>query len=218
MILFTSISPVDATFRAGADEAGFMAVLTKPTKSGHLLNALVSAIAPEAVTDGAQAKADDLGLPKDLADLTVLLVDDNMINQKVGKKILKRLGFTPDVVSSGEDAIVACLSRPYDIVLMDIEMPDMDGITATGHIREKVPADDMPYIVALTANAMSSERENYLKSGMDDYLSKPIDVDALTDSLRAAAKFRTSLGGHQVPNVVGRPHRQRPLRFGYKLI
>ncbi len=196
MILFTSISPVDATFRAGADEAGFMAVLTKPTKSGHLLNALVSAIAPEAVTDGAKSKADDLGLPKDLAELTVLLVDDNMINQKVGKKILKRLGFTPDVVSSGEDAIDACLSRPYDVVLMDIEMPDMDGITATGHIREKVQAADMPYIVALTANAMSSERDNYLKSGMDDYLSKPIDVEALTDSLRAAAKFRKSLAGN----------------------
>jgi CheY-like chemotaxis protein len=73
---------------------------------------------------------------------------------------------------------------------MDIEMPEMDGITATAHIREQLSADQVPYIVALTANAMSSERESYLQSGMDDYLSKPIDVAALTESINAAHELK----------------------------
>ena len=74
-------------------------------------------------------------------------------------------------------AIERCLAEDYDVVLMDIEMPDMDGITASGLIREKLPAERHPYIVALTANAMASERETYLGAGMDGYLSKPLDVD-----------------------------------------
>ncbi len=189
LILFSSISSVDPEFRDGVEEIGFSAVLTKPAKSGHLLNALASALGSETAVSSEQ----DVGIVKatDVDSLSILLVDDNIINQKVAKKILKRLGYNCDVVSSGAEAIDSCLSADYDVVLMDIEMPEMDGITAAGLIHEKIDRGEWPYIVALTANAMASERERYLEAGMDDYLSKPIDVDALSESLRAAAGFRS---------------------------
>ncbi|GAB5468962.1 MAG: hypothetical protein Kilf2KO_19920 [Rhodospirillales bacterium] len=192
LILFSSIASVDSGFREGLEEAGFAAVLTKPAKSGYLLDALAAAMTVEGAEaspvqgDGGIAKADTV------ADLAILLVDDNAINRKVGRKILKRLGFDCAVVASGEEAIESCLSERYDVVLMDIEMPEMDGITAAGQIRDRIDPDNVPYIVALTANAMASERESYLRSGMDDYLSKPIDVEALSESLRAAARLRQS--------------------------
>lgn len=195
MLLFTSISSMEPHFREDVKEIGFSAVLTKPAKSGQLLSALAKVMAdqPEDIEAADAPAGSGSPLPDDVAGLSILLVDDNRINQKVGAKILKRLGYVPDIVGSGEEAIESCKSGSYDVVLMDIEMPDMDGITATGQIREELPESDMPYIVALTANAMASERESYLRSGMDDYLSKPIDVEALDTSLRKAAKFRKSI-------------------------
>ncbi len=191
MILFSSTSPVDSDFREATLEVGYSAVLTKPARSAQLLTALVGALAPEDAAPEDTAKTP--AAPCSVADLHILLVDDNLINQKVGSKILKRLGYNPDVVGSGEEAIESCQSDDYDVVLMDIEMPDMDGIAATRRIRDSVPPERMPYIIALTANAMASEKETYLESGMDDYLSKPIDVDALTGSLKAAETYRNDL-------------------------
>ena len=189
MILFSSISPLESQFRENVAKLNYAASLTKPAKSAQLLNALAKTLAPEIDTE-AQRKRVSQPDEYEVMDLKVLLVDDNSINQKVGRKILKRLGYDPVVVSSGEEAIEACQSDEYNIVLMDIEMPDMDGIAATNRIRALLPDDRVPYIVALTANAMNSERENYLKSGMDGYLSKPIDVEALNDSLASAMQLK----------------------------
>lgn len=190
MILFSSISPVEESFRDGAVRMEYAAILSKPAKSGQLLSALVKSLAP----DTAQIDRNPVTEPEpDLTsaqDVRVMLVDDNAINRKVGQKILKRLGYDPIVVSSGMEAIEGCQAEEFDIVLMDIEMPDMDGIAATHQIREVLAKKRVPFIVALTANAMSSERENYLRSGMDDYLSKPIDVDALSKSIKAARQHR----------------------------
>ena len=122
-----------------------------------------------------------------------MLVDDNAINRKVGSKILKRIGYRPDISNSGQEAIEACQKQPYDLVLMDIEMPDMNGITATEKIRELLPDENMPYFVALTANAMESDRKTYLASGMDGYLSKPINMSALMEALDDASEHRSSL-------------------------
>ncbi len=189
MILFSSVSPLESQFREGVAKHNYAASLTKPAKSGQLLNALAKTLAPEVE---AQTKSTQTAQPDEAQamDLKVLLVDDNSINQKVGRKILKRLGYDPVVVGSGEEAIEACQSDEYNIVLMDIEMPDMDGIAATNRIRALLPDDRVPYIVALTANAMNSERENYLRSGMDGYLSKPIDVEALNESLASAMHLK----------------------------
>lgn len=190
MILFSSISPMEESFRDGAANMDYSSVLSKPAKSGQLLSALVKALAPDVAQSESHTQADTNPDLESAKDVRVLLVDDNAINRKVGRKILKRLGYDPIVVSSGREAIEGCQSEEFDIVLMDIEMPDMDGIAATRQIREVLSGKRVPFIVALTANAMSSERENYLKSGMDDYLSKPIDVDALSNSIKAARIHR----------------------------
>ncbi len=189
LILFSSISSTEPGFREGVEQIGFAAVLTKPAKSGHLLNALATALGV-GVTPGDGAEDGGIAKASDASSLSILLVDDNLINQKVAKKILKRLGYNCDVASSGLEAIDYCLSNDYDVVLMDIEMPEMDGVTAAGEIHDKIAEERWPYVVALTANAMASERENYLRAGMDDYLSKPIDVEALSESLRQAVGFR----------------------------
>jgi signal transduction histidine kinase/DNA-binding response OmpR family regulator/uncharacterized membrane protein affecting hemolysin expression len=192
VILFSSASPLDGAFREGAAKMKFAATLSKPTKSGQLLSALARSLAP----DRHFRSAEDIPGPAVVADrdksgdMRVLLVDDNSINRKVGSKILKTLGYSPVVVSSGQEAIESCQTGEFDIVLMDIEMPDMDGIAATRRIKDLLPEARLPYIVALTANALSSERESYLNSGMDDYLSKPIDVDALAASIAAARRYR----------------------------
>jgi CheY-like chemotaxis protein len=183
MILFSSISPVEENFREQAEALNYAASITKPAKSSHLLTALMRALSPDALPAAKSTTATEL--TTDLC-ISILLVDDNKINQKVGRKILKRLGYSATVVSSGIDAIESCQSTNFDLILMDIEMPEMDGIAATTRIRELLPAERMPYIVALTANAMSAERDNYLQSGMDGYLSKPIDIAALTETIQAA--------------------------------
>jgi CheY-like chemotaxis protein len=176
----------------------FSAVLSKPAKSRHLLKALYDAVRRDAdeltPVTAETPKAIDVACRPDGTPLTMLVVDDNRINQKVASKILARLGYAPDVVSSGEEAVRACMAGRYDVVLMDIEMPEMDGMAATSLIRQKLPKPEQPYVVALTANAMAQERERYLRSGMDDYLSKPLDVGALHASLRAAARFLTARG------------------------
>ena len=191
-ILFTSISPVEEGFREGVEAIGYSAVITKPAKSGHLLDALANALTPhDFAAKDQKAGVDDVALPTSLTNLSLLLVDDNKINRKVGGKILKRLGYKPDIVASGAEAIESCLSRDYDVVLMDIEMPEMDGVAATAEIRRRLPVNRTPYIIALTANAMASERENYLRSGMDDYQAKPIDVPSLIKSLETANEVKT---------------------------
>jgi len=189
MFLFSSITSAERDFREQVGRMNYAAVLTKPAKSAQLLGALVKTLAPDA---GPQKSAP--GAAADPAagskDLRILLVDDNAINRKVGSKILKRMGYAPTIVSSGAEAIRACEDARFDLVLMDIEMPEMDGITAANRIRELLSAEDVPFIAALTANAISSEREAYLRAGMDGYLSKPIDIEALSETLEAASALR----------------------------
>jgi signal transduction histidine kinase/DNA-binding response OmpR family regulator/HAMP domain-containing protein len=198
IILCSASTPSGSDFRQKVAGMDFSAVLTKPAKSRHLLKALYEAVrrdADESTSATAESpRATDVACRPDGTPLTMLVVDDNRINQKVATKILARLGYAPDIVSSGEEAVRACMAGRYDVVLMDIEMPEMDGMAATSLIRQKLPKPEQPYVVALTANAMAQERERYLRSGMDDYLSKPLDVGALTTSLRAAAGFLTARG------------------------
>ena len=198
MILYSSVSLLDQEARANLTKMGFVAQLMKPSKTAQMLAAIVKAIRPEAEIPGG---SDTLsGWETDNTALSVLLVDDNAINRKIGQKILKRLDLDPTIVDSAAAAIEACLDRRYDVVFMDIEMPEMDGVSATAALRDVLPDDQHPYVVALTANAMASDRESYLRSGMDDYLSKPIDVAALTKCLDRVATFHKNRqnGDHRI--------------------
>jgi len=113
----------------------------------------------------------------------LLLAEDNLVNQKVAVGLLKNLGYTTQVVGNGADAVTAVQRRPFDIVLMDMQMPVMDGLEATRRLVELYPPEKRPWIIALTANAMQGDREQCLGAGMDDYLTKPIKPVELAAAL-----------------------------------
>lgn len=198
MVLFTSVAGWERSFVEEALGIGFRAVLTKPVRSGQLLSTLAGLFAPAPEA----AEAGPAHLPEPASDaarhapLSVLLVDDNRVNLKVGTKILKRLGYEPDLARSGREAIDRSAATEYDVVLMDIEMPGMDGVSAAAEIRAAARGGRRPFIVALTANAMVSDRDRYLSAGLDDYISKPIQLEALIGVLQGGAEFRRGAAQH----------------------
>ncbi len=122
--------------------------------------------------------------------LRILLAEDNLINQKVALRMLERLGYMADIAANGQEAVNALSRQPYDLILMDIQMPEMDGLQAAQHIRQEWPANQQPRIVAITANALTGDRETYLASGMDDYVSKPIKVEELKRVLQSSEAIK----------------------------
>ena len=121
----------------------------------------------------------------------ILMAEDNAINQRVGKLILQRAGFDIDLVSDGSEAVEAHRAKGYDIILMDCQMPAMDGFEASKKIRQLHLRQ--PVIIAVTANALTGEREKCLEAGMDDYLSKPFQADQLVSLVRKWAAARTGI-------------------------
>jgi CheY-like chemotaxis protein len=114
----------------------------------------------------------------------ILVAEDNPSNQRVLVEMLKKLGYRPDAVADGREVIQALERQDYDLVLMDIKMPEMDGITATQVIRKLRPVNG-PKIIAITAFALKGDREKCLEAGMDDYIAKPVKIAELADILRA---------------------------------
>jgi CheY-like chemotaxis protein len=115
--------------------------------------------------------------------LHILLVEDNAVNQKLALRLLSQMGYRADVAGNGLEAIQALERQDYDVVLMDVQMPEMDGLEATRPIRKRLPDERQPRILAMTANAMQGDREACLEAGMDDYISKPIRVEELISVL-----------------------------------
>jgi CheY-like chemotaxis protein len=116
--------------------------------------------------------------------LRILLAEDNVVNQKLALRLLQQMGYRADVASNGIEAVECVARQPYDVVLMDVQMPEMDGLEATRRIVTRWPSpSERPRIVAMTANAMQGDREECLAAGMDDYVTKPIRVDALVGAL-----------------------------------
>jgi PAS domain S-box-containing protein len=116
--------------------------------------------------------------------LRVLLVEDNPVNQRVALRFLAHLGYSADAVVNGIEAITALESHAYHLVFMDLQMPEMDGYTATRHVRKSLPAEQQPCIIALTANALQDDREQCLAAGMNDFITKPIQLADLSDVIR----------------------------------
>lgn len=113
---------------------------------------------------------------------SILVAEDNHVNQKLMALLFKKLNLEIDIVSNGEEAVAAALSKSYDLIMMDIQMPLMDGLEACTQIKN-VLGNKAPAIVALTANALSGARESYLESGMDHYLSKPLKIDDIKQTI-----------------------------------
>ncbi|WAC15319.1 hybrid sensor histidine kinase/response regulator [Dyadobacter pollutisoli] len=159
----------------------FNAVLTKPIKKDHLVRAVVQAIE----TDQSYLKERKrTHLPEEFAGqypFRILVAEDILINQKFIIRVLNKLGYDPDLANNGVEVLEMHQKNHYDVILMDLQMPRMDGLEATQIIRQKY--GDQPFIVALTANALSEDRASCLAAGMNDYISKPIDVQLLTKCL-----------------------------------
>ena len=120
-----------------------------------------------------------------LSSLKILLAEDNLVNQQLALMLLKRLGYQADAVSSGEAVLQTLQNQSYDVILMDVHMPGISGIVATQKICQIYPAEQRPYIIALTACSEASDADKCLEAGMQDYLAKPIDTAALTRVLQA---------------------------------
>jgi len=139
------------------------------------------------VPDEVSRRARTVDALPDFSHLRVLVAEDEPINQLVVTKMLGRLGLHPDVVVNGSEAVAAAGSTTYDVILMDVQMPVMDGVRAVQLIRE-LDLEHPPHVVALTANALSGDRQRFLDAGMDDYVSKPMTIDALVDALDRATQ------------------------------
>ena len=167
---------------AAADSNSPFATVPKPPKHTTLLQTVQSLFAP-AAGRGTGATG---GKERPLADefpLRVLLAEDNPVNQKVAIRFLERLGYRADAVINGSEAVDALEQRRYDLVLMDLQMPEMDGLEASRRIR-LLPLESQPKIIALTANAMQGDRELCIAAGMDDYISKPVKIHEITAAIR----------------------------------
>jgi signal transduction histidine kinase/DNA-binding response OmpR family regulator/HPt (histidine-containing phosphotransfer) domain-containing protein len=161
------------------ERASIRAIVPTPIRASTLLDSLTGAINPAARTpvgpQGAGAASSPVAWRSTAA---LLLVEDNLVNQRVALAMLDRLGYSADVASTGIEAVEAAWKRDYDLILMDCQLPELDGLEATSLIRARTSAMP-PVIVALTANATSEDRVRCLAVGMDDYLAKPIHSDAL---------------------------------------
>ena len=156
----------------------FAAYLSKPIKLGKLIDTFAGILNDQAMTDSAPPSSADRNLA-DRMPLRILLAEDNLINQKLAVKMLERIGYCPDIASNGVEVLAALRRQSYDLVLMDVQMPEMDGVEATRRIRQEWPGDSGPRIVAITANAFKSDREQCLAAGMDEYVTKPIQFKEL---------------------------------------
>jgi CheY-like chemotaxis protein len=188
------LSSLGAHDRTSDAIAGF---LVKPIKPSALYDALATAIAGRSTT--VTVRSSGPGIDHGLGarhPLRILLAEDNPVNQKLALRLLDRMGYRADVAGNGLEAIAAIEGSNYDVVLMDIQMPELDGLEATRRIRRRWPGDDGPRIVAMTANAMDGDREACLAAGMDDYISKPIAPEALQASLVAAGRTERGSGGN----------------------
>jgi len=167
------------------DLSVFAATLTKPIKLSHLHNALITVLTKNQESIK-QVDTTPLVFDADIGQkhpLRILLAEDNIINQKVALRFLERIGYRADIAFNGLEVIDAMKRQKYDVILMDIQMPEMDGVQATIEIRKQFPQDQQPRIIAMTANAMKDDHAKYLSSGMEDYIVKPFKMEDLIQAL-----------------------------------
>jgi CheY-like chemotaxis protein len=173
----------------------FAAFLTKPVKAPQLLNEITRILGASQATllkpGTKEPPPTDKNHPR---PEHILVAEDNPVNQKVALHMLARLGYRADVAGNGHEVLEALQRQNYDIILMDVQMPEMDGLEATRRIRERTRAGGPnPWIIALTANAMEGDRQACVDAGMDDYLSKPVKRETLAAALARARLTRPAL-------------------------
>jgi CheY-like chemotaxis protein len=183
LVLFSSLG------RREVGDSVFAATLAKPLHQSALFDTLAGLLSADAAPRQAAAPVKPR-IDAQMAErhpLRILLAEDNVVNQKLALRLLQQMGYRADLASNGIEAVESVARQPYDVVLMDVQMPEMDGLEASRRITAKWKPTERPRIVAMTANAMQGDREECLAAGMDDYVTKPIRVDALVEALARAA-------------------------------
>jgi len=183
IVLIASAAPGGAEAEA-ADSGVIQATLTKPVPPRTLHDVMIQV--------GGRGSEPRFAQDVQPGALRVLIADDNALNQNLLKRLVSRLGHTVDVVSNGREAVAAVAQQPYDALLMDVLMPEMDGLVAAEAICRRWARGNRPRLIALTAMAGPGDQERCLRAGFDDYLSKPVRLEELTESLKAAAGSRTN--------------------------
>jgi len=187
LLLTSSVGPHEG----GAHAAGFAAYLVKPIRPSVLLDALIGIFATQPAAP-AKAPAAKPAIDAEMAKrrpLRILIAEDNAVNQKLALRLLSQMGYRADVAANGLEAIQAVERQTYDVILMDVQMPELDGLEATRRICARWPLHRRPRIIAMTANAMQGDRALCLEAGMDDYVSKPIRVEDLIAALSSAEQI-----------------------------
>jgi len=182
LVLFSSLGRRES----GDTEGLFNAYLSKPVHQSQLFDTLVSLFVQNVPAKAAEPASGKPRIDPGMAarhPLRILLAEDNVVNQKLALRLLTQMGYRADVASNGLEAVESVQRQAYDVVLMDVQMPELDGLDATRRICALAPAGERPHIVAMTANAMQGDREMCLAAGMDDYLTKPIRVELLVQAL-----------------------------------
>jgi len=185
LVLLTSLGQQDPA----DNQKLFAACLTKPAKPGHILDTLAQLNTREVAASPSTPVAPPTR-PGALRAERVLVAEDNSVNQKVALHMLSRLGYRADSAGNGHEVLEAVARQHYDIILMDVQMPEMDGLEATRRLRAAQVNGNRPWIIALTAGAMQGDREGCLDAGMDDYITKPIKLADLTAALAQARSPR----------------------------
>jgi CheY-like chemotaxis protein len=174
----------------------FRAVLFKPVKSSRLYNTFIEIFSPlDMVSTAAQAEKAYSEFDPDMGKrhpLRILLAEDNPTNQVLTLALLDRLGYRADVAGNGVEVLKTLQRQSYNVILMDVQMPEMDGLEATREVRRSFDPACQPRIIALTADAMKEDRERCLAAGMDDYVSKPIQVNELISALNRTPPLITN--------------------------
>ena len=184
-IVLISSAPPGPAETAAADSGVIQATLTKPVPPRTLHDVMIQVGGRGAQPQGAQSTVEP-------GALRVLIADDNALNQNLLKRLVAKLGHSADVVSNGREAVAAVAQTPYDAVLMDVLMPEMDGLVAAEAICRRWPRGNRPRLIALTAMAGPGDQERCLRAGFDDYMSKPVRLDDLTDTLKTAVGYRSN--------------------------
>ncbi len=186
-VLASSLPRRDVLDDARLGSTGTVAVITKPIKTSALLDALVTALGGRGTrsraTEGAGQMDPELGRTH---PLRILLAEDNVVNQKLAVRLLEKMGYRADVAGNGIEALEALERQRYDLLLTDVQMPEMDGLEATREILRRYPEHERPWIVGVTAEAMAGDRERCLEAGMNDYITKPIRPEELVAAIRRA--------------------------------
>ena len=184
-VLASSVPRRDVLDDERLASTGAVAVIAKPVKTSALLDAIVTALGGQASRqrrgEGGAVMDPELGLKH---PLRILVAEDNVVNQKLAVRMLEKMGYRGDVVGNGLEALEALERQRYDLLLSDVQMPEMDGLEATREIVRRWPSGERPWIVAMTAEALAGDRERCLEAGMNDYVTKPIRAEELVAAIR----------------------------------